>query len=423
MMAFIAALGLLMVGICPAVTYWATADGQLGRHTAVQKDRDHEIQLDSVTLASINTDFAFSLYKKLALENPHKNIVFSPLSISAALALMSLGAKGNTLEEILEGLKFNLPETPEADIHQNFGHLLQMLIQPENQVQINAGNALFIDKHLQILTEFKEKARALYKAEAFTTDFQRPREATKLINDYVRKQTQGKIKELVSDLHRNTSMALVNFLNFQGFWNVTFDPEDTFLGNFTLDRKRTVNVPMMKTEELTTNYFRDEEMQSTVVELNYIGNASFLFILPDQGRIQHVEDSLQPQSLRKWRKSLRPRMLDELSLPKFSLSQDYNLNDILPELGIKEVFSTQADLSGITGAKNIRVSQMIHQAALDVTETHTEADVITIARYNFQSAKIKAKIVKVDREFLYLILDPMFKSISVMGKVINPLTN
>ncbi|EDL18803.1 mCG3338, partial [Mus musculus] len=207
------------------------------------------------------------------------------------------------------------------------------------------------------------------------------------------------------------------------FWNVTFDPEDTFLGNFTLDRKRTVNVPMMKTEELTTNYFRDEEMQSTVMELNYIGNASFLFILPDQGRIQHVEDSLQPQSLRKWRKSLRPRMLDELSLPKFSLSQDYNLNDILPELGIKEVFSTQADLSGITGAKNIRVSQMIHQAALDVTETHTEADVITIARYNFQSAKIKAKIVKVDREFLYLILDPMFKSISVMGKVINPLTN
>ena len=66
---------------------------------------------------------------------------------------------------------------------------------------------------------------------------------------------------------------------------------------------------------------------------------------------------------------------------------------------------------------------MIHQAALDVTETHTEADVITIARYNFQSAKIKAKIVEVDREFLYLILDPMFKSISVMGKVINPLTN
>ena len=39
-MAFIAALGLLMVGICPAVTYWATADGQLGGHTAVQKDRD-----------------------------------------------------------------------------------------------------------------------------------------------------------------------------------------------------------------------------------------------------------------------------------------------------------------------------------------------------------------------------------------------
>ena len=213
-MAFIVALGLVITGICPGVLCFP--DGTLERDTLFHKDKENGTQLDSLTLASINTDFAFSLYKKLALKNPDKNIVFSPLSISAALALVSLGAKGNTLEEILEGLKFNLTETPEADIHQGFRYLLDLLSQPGDQVQISTGSALFVEKHLQILAEFKEKARALYQAEAFTADFLQPRQATKLINDYVSNQTQGKIKELVSDMDGNTSMVIVNELLFKG---------------------------------------------------------------------------------------------------------------------------------------------------------------------------------------------------------------
>ncbi|GAB1297763.1 Serine protease inhibitor A3G [Apodemus speciosus] len=50
-------------------------------------------------------------------------------------------------------------------------------------------------------------------------------------------------------------------------------------------------------------------------------------------------------------------MTDMLQLPKFSISTDYSLEDTLPELGIREVFSRQADLSAITGAKDLRVSQ------------------------------------------------------------------
>ena len=150
------------------------------------------------------------------MKDPDENIVFSPLSISAALALLSLGANNNTLQEILEGLKFNLTETPEADIHWGFGQLLHMLSQLGNQVQINTGNAMFVEKSLQILAEFKEKARALYQAEASSVDFQQPHEAKTLINDYVNKQTQGKIKELISGLDENTVMMLVNYIYFKG---------------------------------------------------------------------------------------------------------------------------------------------------------------------------------------------------------------
>ena len=86
-----------------------------------------------------------------------------------------------------------------------------------------------------------------------------------------------------------------------------FDPDDTNMGKFRVDRRRSVKVPMMKIEDLRTPYFRDEELKCTVVELNYKGNGKAMFILPDQGRMQQVEASLQPGTLRKWRKSLRPR--------------------------------------------------------------------------------------------------------------------
>ena len=208
------ALGLLMVVICPAVI--CQQDGTPGSNTELQEDQINGTRVDSLTLASINTDFAFSLYKELALKNPGENIFFSPLSISAALAILSLGARNDTMQEILEGLKFNLTETPEADIHRGFGHLLHMLRQPRDQVQISTGNAIFVKRHLRILAEFKEKARALYQAEASSVDFRQPQEAKKFINDYVRKQNHGKIKDLISGLDENTVMVLVNYIYFKG---------------------------------------------------------------------------------------------------------------------------------------------------------------------------------------------------------------
>ncbi|XP_032764213.1 serine protease inhibitor A3L isoform X2 [Rattus rattus] len=415
-MAFIAALGLLMAGICPAVL----CDGTLGRDTLSHEDQGKGRQLNSLTLASSNTDFALSLYKKLALRNPDKNVVFSPLSISAALAILSLGAKDSTMEEILEGLKFNLTEITEEEIHQGFGHLLQRLSQPEDQVEINTGSALFIDKEQPILSEFQEKTRALYQAEAFIADFKQPNEAKKLINDYVSNQTQGKIAELFSDLEERTSMVLVNYLLFKGKWKVPFNPNDTTESEFYLDEKRSVKVPMMKIKEVTTPYVRDEELSCSVLELKYTGNASALFILPDQGKMQQVESSLQPETLKKWKDSLIPSMIDEFYLPKFSISADYSLEDVLPELGIKEVFSTQADLSGITGDKDLIVSQVVHKAVLDVAETGTEAAAATGVKFVPMSAKLDPLIIVFDRPFLLIISDTETEIAPFLAKIFNP---
>ncbi|XP_075803853.1 serine protease inhibitor A3N-like [Microtus pennsylvanicus] len=420
-MAILVALVLLVAGFCPAVL--CQPAGTSGSDTELQEDKNNMSKVDILTLASINTDFAFSLYKELALENPDKNIIFSPLSISAALAVLSLGASNNTLQEILEGLKFNLTETPEADIHRGFGQLLHMLSQPNDQVQINIGSTMFVEKRLEILAEFKEKARALYQAEASSVDFQQPHEVKNLINDYVRKQTHGKINDLVSALDKSTLMVLVNYIYFKGKWKMPFYPQRTRESNFYLDNKRIVKVPMMHDVFLTIPYFRDEELSCTVVELKYRGNASALFILPDQGKMQQVEASLQPETLRKWRDSLKPREIDELSLPKFSISTAYSLERSLPQLGIREVFSTQADLSRITGAKDLSVSQVVHKAVLDVAETGTEAAAATGMMMLGSALILDPLEVHFDRPFLMIISDTNTQTPLFMAKITNPKGN
>ncbi|EDL18798.1 mCG3334, partial [Mus musculus] len=215
-------------------------------------------------------------------------------------------------------------------------------------------------------------------------------------------------------------MVLVNYIYFKGKWKMPFDLHDTFKSEFYLDEKRSVKVPMMKIKNLTTPYFRVEELSCTVVERKYTGNASTLFIFPDQGRMQQVEASFQPENLRKLKDSLRPRMIDDLCLPKFSISTDYSLEQVLLELGIREVFSTQADLSAITGTKDLRVSQVVHKAVLDVAETGTEAAAATGVKVNLRCGKIYSMTIYFNRPFLMIISDINTHIAVFMAKVTNP---
>ncbi|KAB0402338.1 hypothetical protein E2I00_006997, partial [Balaenoptera physalus] len=217
------------------------------------------------------------------------------------------GARGPTLMEILEGLKFNLTRTPETEIHQGFRHLLQMLGRPSNQLQLSVGNAMLVQEQLKLLDKFREDARALCASEAFSTDFRGSDTAKKLINDYVRNKTQGKIVEFFKDLDKLTKMILVNYIFFKAQWKKPFDPSRTYKSEFHVSENRTVEAPMMTTGGLETPYFRGESRACTVVELKCTRNISAPLILPDEGEMQDLEAELLPETLRGWRDSLQPR--------------------------------------------------------------------------------------------------------------------
>ncbi|KAF6132821.1 serpin family A member 3 [Phyllostomus discolor] len=416
-MSFLLALGLLVAGLCPAVHGLPGAVPE--QKIVTQGGQSKETPVDLLRFASSNTDFAFSLYRQLALKNPNKNVVFSPMSISMALAFVSLGARDTTLTEILSGLKFNLTETSEAEIHQGFQYLLRAFSQPDIPLQLSVGNAMFIQKNLELLDKFRDDAKALYASEAFSTNFRDSAAAKKLINDYVEEKTQGKIVDLMQSLDSGTVMVLVNYIFFKAKWMTPFNPYATMDSQFHVSPREQVMVPMMSLKNLRTPYFRDKELSCTVVGLRYTSNDSMLLVLPDQGKMEEVEAALLPETLRRWTGSLQMRSID-LSLPRFSVSSSYNLEKTLPQLGMKKVFTNSADLSGVTGARNLLVTQVVHKTLINVGENGTEAAAATAISFSTTSLRFPEISVTFNRPFLLGILSKDTQSLLFLAKVVNP---
>ncbi|KAM4664265.1 alpha-1-antitrypsin-like [Discoglossus pictus] len=388
-----------------------------GKHQHRHHHKHHQSNhsLECHKIAPSNAEFAFHLYRQVASEQPSKNVFLSPVSISTAFALLSLGARANTYDQIIEGLGFNTTEISEQQIIDGFQHLIHVLNDPDSELQLNSGNALFISKEKKLLDKFLEDAKNYFDSEAFSTDFQKSEEAKTQINSYVEKKTNGKIVDLLSSVDQATALVIINYIYFRGKWENPFREENTQEGDFHVDENTVVKVPMM----YRNGYYRwayDKELGCTVVQIPYKGNASAWFILPDQGKLKQVEESLQRQTLKSWKKSLSGSRID-LYLPKFSISTTLDLKSELAKLGVTDVFSEQADLSGITGEPNVKVGKAVHKAFLNVDERGTEAAGATALEIVPMMLPPKLSF---DRPFLLVITCDISKSLLFMGKLVNP---
>ncbi|KAG9481836.1 alpha-1-antitrypsin-like [Eleutherodactylus coqui] len=378
------------------------------------KKHHHNESLACHKIAQYNAKFSFDLYRQVALDHPSENIVFSPYSISTAFTFLSLGAKDRTRSQIIEGFGFNTSEISEQEIHEGFHHLLDLLNKADRELKLSTGNALFISKEQKILQTFLDEAKRLYHSEAFSTDFKNTDEAKKQINSYVEKQTHGKIAELLDSVDQDAMLVLINCIYFRGKWEKPFDEKWTKEGDFHVNENKTVKVPFMVRTGMYNAAFTDE---ASVVSIPYKGDASALFILPNKGKLSEVEQNLNPEAIRKLQNAMHIGLLDVV-LPRFSASGTLSLKDTLSKMGITDVFSDNADLSGITGEANMKVSKVVHKAVLSVDEKGTEAAGATAVEAIPMSLPPRMEF---NSPFFMFVLDHKTKSLLFSARIVNPL--
>ncbi|XP_055448731.1 kallistatin [Psammomys obesus] len=375
-------------------------------------------------IAPSNADFAFGLYHMIASQNSGENVFFSPLSISISLAMLSTGAGGDTQTQILEGLRFNLSALSVPEIHGGFRFLQHLLDHSATDLRIHVGNALILSQDTQLLPEFASATETSYNSKVLLANFRDTEATTQLINNYVKEKTHGKIKDLVRNLSPDIRMVLVNFIFFQGLWKKPFRSSRTIESDFYVDKDTVVKVPMMLQDQQEHWYLEDRRVPCMVLRMDYKGNdAVAFFILPHQGKMEEVEQVLSPGMLMRWNHLLQNRYFYRkvtLHFPKFSISNSYALDEILPNLGFQDLFTSRADFSNINHEERLQLSKVFHKATLNVNEVGTEAAASTISFATFLSAQHKKRFLIFNRPFFVVIYSTRTRNTLFMGKVVNP---
>ncbi|KAM6298916.1 leukocyte elastase inhibitor A-like [Aegotheles albertisi] len=416
-------------------------------------------------MASISgpiNEFCLDLYNKLNRNAEDTNIIFSPMSISSSLALVSLGAKNNTaaqiekvlhvsedagrmnlgsdLESATSGMKQELSQEQESSLSQcnkdgNLDHkafqtlLLQLQNLGESYV-LTLANNLFIQQGFELQQQFLTCAKELYGAVLQAVDFHGAVEAARIkINSWVESETQGKIKELFAPgvIDAQALLVLVNVIYFKASWKYKFEEQKTVQRDFKLNQNEKKPVQMMYQKGMfKLGYI--EEIGAQVLELPYAQNSlSMIILLPGDmadgstSGLEQIESTMTHENLMLWASA--EHMYEtrvEVYLPRFKIEGTFNLNEVLQELGMTDIFTeSKADLSAMSFAKTLVLSGVVHKTYVEVNEEGTVAAGSTGAVIVRRSLPL-TEVFMADHPFLFLMRHNPTNAILFFGKLCSP---
>ena len=381
---------------------------------------------DRAALGEGNARLAMALYAQVAKEHPI-NLVFSPASISTALAMAYAGARTQTESEMTSALRFTLPQDR---LHPAMNELTAALASRGDGKQGADGqpfrlrivNTTWAQKDFPLEPAFLDVLASNYGAGVNLLDFlAAPEPSRHTINRWVSDQTEQRIKELLQKDHitSRTRLVLTNAVYFNAAWKSPF-VRKTEDAPFTRSDGSTVQVPMMRHKE----QLRAGEVPglARAVALPYQDERlSMLIVLPDVGKLSEVESMLASGGVGSIDAALTEQTVD-LALPRFRFDTPVGLADALKTLGMVRAFDPDlADFSGLSEMP-LYISDVVHKAFIAVAEKGTEAAAATAVIFGdpVSAPLVPPLSILVDRPFLFLVRDDATGAILFMGRVSDP---
>ncbi len=383
-----------------------------------QTERPHTV-LKGNPVSHANNLFAIDLYAQL--RDRSGNLFFSPYSISTALAMTYGGARGRTETEMADVL--HLDAIP-GEVHAAIGELVRRLNEGADRggYELSVANALWGQEDVEFRDAFLALMRDAYRAGLRQVDFAHATEqARETINAWVAEQTHQKIPELIKPgvLDAYTALVLTNAIYFKGAWESPFKTRATNTEDFLLATGDTVQVPMMQQTE-SHGYYEGPDF--AILELPYAESSlSMVIVLPDlPSGLARLERDLTYEDLAGHLQQVHTRQV-RVAIPRFTFSSSFTLAQTLAAMGMASAFGRDADFSGMTEQERLFISEVVHEAFVEVTEEGTEAAAATgvvMARMAAPGGEIP--VFRADHPFLFAIRDRASGAWLFMGRVLNP---
>jgi serine protease inhibitor len=351
------------------------------------------------------------------------NLVLSPDSVAAALAMTGSGGVGRTAGEIARTLHLKGPTALAA-----VGNLQRALAagqaaaaagDPEPPT-LEIANGLFLQHGLPFAPAFLSRAQQRFGATPETVDFANdPTAALDAINGWVSERTKGLIPRVLDSLPEEMALALANAVYLDADWRHPFKKSKTRPGVFhRAAGKATVDF-MHQTESL--KYSAGPGYRT--VALPYRSSTlSLLVVLPVGQRLGSLQNRLDGRSLARIARNLSPKPVI-LSLPRFHLNTDAELTSALRRLGMSTAFSDAADFSRITTAVPLKIAFIKHAADFTVDEAGTVAAAATVVGVVPTSAPaqpVDPVTFNANRPFLFFLRDDRTGALLFAGRLTDP---
>ncbi len=340
---------------------------------------------------------AMELFDKCASASKGKNVLISPLSIQLALAMTANGASGQTLEEMQALLGGDIP----LDELNAYLYEYVNTLPSSDKYKVELANSIWFRERadFEVYENFLQTNADYYKSQAYAAPFDNT--TVEQINKWVDVHTDGMIKEVIDGIDPLTMMYLINALVFDAEWAVPYDEYSVYDGTFTSLAGKACDVEYMSAEE----HFYLETNGAIGFAKNYKdGKYRFAALLPEEGvDVYDYIASLDASAVLNALDNMQSASVFA-TMPKFSYDYDLEMKDVLAALGMPTAFTYNANFSAMSN-HDLHIGSVIHKTFIEVAEKGTRAGAVTVVEMRDECAPMYQAVIKLDRPFVYLIID------------------
>ena len=344
------------------------------------------------------------LTDKIAADQKKNNIMLSPTSLNFALGILAEGAAGDTKEKLNEYLG--------TDKYTEYAmvYLEKLNAYNKNGSKLKIADAVWGDDNIALEQKFKESVSENFDSEVKNLNFSDGEAASRSINEWCNKNTEGLILEIVTSeaISGSTGLCVTNSLYFEAGWEKAWNVSEK-AETFGNNGEETIYMTGS-----ADDYYENE--YATAFGKNYANGLSFIGILPKK----EGEFTLEGLDINGLMNSNPEYDQVSCKMPKLNFETSAELTEYLKALGLENIFSENADFSGITKS-GINVSSILQKTKLELDEKKTKAAAVTAIFSDKCAAPVDNMIIKevnLQRPFAFLVYDMSNDEILFMGKVI-----